>query len=104
MYKRNEESIFLRLIVFSVANVRTFNNWSYLSYHVNYYYLTLTQSEGHLNNYNYYYHYYYYQGRHQVKLRGVLTVVSGTRPPLKNENSSDLGHFKLKMSKMRRKK
>ena len=44
------------------------------------------------------------QGRHQVKLRGVLTVVLGTRPPLKNENSSDLGHFKMKISKMRRKK
>ena len=44
------------------------------------------------------------QGRRQEKLRGGLMVVSGTRPPLKNENSSDLGLFKLKMSKMRRKK
>jgi len=43
------------------------------------------------------------QGRRQKKLRWGLTVVSGTRPPLKNENSSDLGLFKLKMSKMRRK-
>ena len=34
---------------------------------------------------------------------GGLMVVSGTRPPLKNENSSDLGLFKLKMSKIRRK-
>ena len=33
-----------------------------------------------------------------------VRVVSGTRPSLKNENSSDLGHFKMKMSKMRRKK
>ena len=38
------------------------------------------------------------------KIEGGLMVVLGTRPPLKNENSSDLGLFKLKMSKMRRKK
>ena len=43
-------------------------------------------------------------GAAPAKIEGGLMVVSGTRPPLKNENSSDLGLFKLKMSKMRRKK
>ena len=35
------------------------------------------------------------------KIEGVLMVVSRTRPPLKNENSSDLDVFKLKMSEIR---
>ena len=39
-----------------------------------------------------------------IKIGGVLTVVSGTRPSLKNEKASDLGHFKMKMSNIRRKK
>ena len=44
------------------------------------------------------------QGRRQEKLRGGAYGGLGYQTPLKNENSSDLGLFKLKMSKIRRKK